>query len=102
MCSGMPVWATDGALDGGVACSDGDVELGGDRGAARMETVTQVIPYSVKDGHGSLVVWIGGGGEELVAGWLWSGESARVRAAERCSSPAIRGARGADTGGGGN
>ena len=62
MCSGMPVWVTGGALDGGVACSDDDVELGGDRGAARTETATQVIPCPVEDGHGSLVVWIGGGG----------------------------------------
>ena len=48
---------------GGEAWRSGDVIDHGGRGAAMMDTATQGIPCSVEDGHGSLVVWIRGGGE---------------------------------------
>ena len=82
------------AGDGEVRGSGGRVGRGG-RGMARMDTATQGIPCSIEDGQGSLVVWIGGGGGELVDRRLGSGESLGGRTAGKGSPPAIQGSPGA-------
>ena len=68
---------------------------------SRMQTTTPATNHSGEGVIGFLGFWIGGGGEELVAGWFWREESTRGRAAVVSPSPVLWCSLGAATGWGG-